>query len=57
MIRISMKNCNLILGEKQQKYQYYNLEKNDKYLYLTAKEILPSDQRRVIEQVKFLILV
>ena len=52
-----MKNCNLILGEKQQKYQYYNLEKNDKYVYLAAKEILPSDQRKVIEQVKFLILV
>ena len=28
-------------------------EKIDKYEYLTVEEILPSDQRRVIEQAKF----
>ena len=28
-------------------------EKIDKYEYLTGEEILPSDQRRVIEQAKF----
>ena len=27
--------------------------KIDKYQYLTSEEILPSDQRRVIEQAKF----
>ena len=27
--------------------------KVDKYEYLTSEEILPSDQRRVIEQAKF----
>ena len=26
---------------------------NDKYEYLTGEEILPADQRRVIEQAKF----
>ena len=30
-----------------------HLEKNDKYEYLIAEEILPSDQRRVTEQAKF----
>ena len=28
-------------------------EKNDEYKYLTGEEILPTDQRRVIEQAKF----
>ena len=28
-------------------------EQIDKYEYLTGEEILPSDQRRVIEQVRF----
>ena len=27
MARLQMKNCNVILTEKQQKYQYYHLEK------------------------------
>ena len=27
MIKLEMKNCNTILIEKQQKYQYYNQEK------------------------------
>ena len=27
--------------------------KNDKYEYLTGEEILPSDQKRVIEEAKF----
>ena len=45
-----MKNCSMILTAKQQKYQHYHLEK---YEYLTGEEILPSDQRRKIEQSKF----
>ena len=40
-----MKNYNMILTE--QKCQI------DKYEYFTSKEVLPSDQRRVIEQAKF----
>ena len=27
MIRIDIKNCNMMLTEKQQKYQHYHLEK------------------------------
>ena len=27
MIRLEMKNCNTVLTEKQQKYQFYDLEK------------------------------
>ena len=27
MIRLEMKNCNMILTEKQQKYQLYHLKK------------------------------
>ena len=49
-----MKNCNMILTEKQEKYQHYHLEKliNTNTL-CTGEEILPSDQRRVIEPAKF----
>ena len=49
MIRLEMKNCNMILTEKQQKYQHYHLEKYDKYEYLTDEEILPSDHRKMIK--------
>ena len=38
----------MILTEKQQKYQL-----NEKYEYLTGEEILPSNQRKIIEQTKF----
>ena len=30
-----------------------SLDNTDKYEYLTGKEILPSDKRRIIEQAKF----
>ena len=43
----------LILTEKQQKYQRYHPEKNDKYEYLTGFFILPSNQRQGIEQDEF----
>ena len=52
MIRLDMKNCNMILIEKQQKYQHYLPEKKLQNEYLTGEEILP-DERRVIEQAKF----
>ena len=32
-------------------------EKIDKYEYLTSEEILPSNQRQIIEQAKILILL
>ena len=48
-----MKNYNMILTKKQQKYQDYHPKKIDKHEYLTGKEILPPDQRRMIEQAKF----
>ena len=39
-----MKNCNMILTEKQQKHWHY---------HLTGEKKLPSNQRRIIEQAKF----
>ena len=48
-----MKNWNMILTEKQQKYQYYHQVKIDKYEYLTDEEILPSNQRQIVEKSKF----
>ena len=41
MIRLEIKNCNIILTEKLQKYEHYHLE------------ILPPNQGRIIEQGKF----
>ena len=52
MVKVEMKNCNLILTEKQQ-ISALSWSKIDKYEFLTAKEILPSDQSRITEQAKF----
>ena len=49
MRRLEMKNYNIILTEKQ----HYHLAKIDEYEYLTGEEILPSNQRQIIEQAKF----
>ena len=43
MIRL-MKNSNMILTEKLQKY--YHLKKTDKDDYLTSEEILSPNQRK-----------
>ena len=51
--KMRKKNFNMVLTEKQQKYQHYYPQKKDKYEYLTGEEILPSVQSRVIEQAKF----
>ena len=48
-----MKNCNMILTEKEQKYQNYYPEKLINIYILPFKEILPSNQRQIIEQTKF----
>ena len=46
-----MKNWNMMLTETQQKL---SSRKNDKYKYLTGKEILSFDQSRKIEKAKFI---
>ena len=46
MIRLEMKNYNMILTEKNHQL---SSGKIDNCEYLTGEEILPSDQRRVIE--------
>ena len=43
----------MILTEKQQKYQLLSSGTINKYEYLTVEEILPSNQRQIIEQAKF----
>ena len=53
MIRLEMKNFNMISTEKPTKYQLYHQTIIDKYEYLTAKEILPSNQQQIIQQAKF----
>ena len=54
MIRLKMKNYNRILIEKLQKYQLYHKAKlTMKHEYLTGEEILPSNQKQIIEQSKF----
>ena len=53
MIRSEIKNYNMILTEKQQKYQHYHLKKIDKYENLAGEEILPSNQREILKQAKF----
>ena len=52
MIRLEIKNCNMISTEKQKKYLDYCLEKLINMNILQEKT-LHSDQRRVIEQAKF----
>ena len=53
MIRLEMKNYNMILIEKLLKYKLYHLAQTDKYKYLTDEEILPYNQKQIIKQAKF----
>ena len=48
-----MKNLQHEINEEVVKISALSSGKIDKYEYLTGEEILPSDQRRVIEQAKF----
>ena len=57
MRRLEMKNYNMILTEKQQKYQPNLQVKLINMEYLTSKKILPSDPSRMIERGKFILLV
>ena len=52
MIKLGIKNYNMVLTEKQQKYQHH-LHKFDKHENLTGEEILLSDQSRIIQQARF----
>ena len=52
MIKLKMKNCNMILTEKQQKQQHYRQVKRI-YINIVQVKILSSDQSRIIEQAKF----
>ena len=52
-IRFEKKNYITTLTEKQQKTSAWSSGKIDKYEYLTGEEILPSNQRQIIEQAKF----
>ena len=62
MIRLEMKNCNMTLTEKKQQNRRQKEAakisalwswKIEECEYLTGKEILRSDQSRIIEQAKF----
>ena len=53
MIRLEMKNCNMILIEKQPKHRLYHQAKIHKYEYLTGEDILPSNRQQIIEQARF----
>ena len=52
MLRLEMKNWNMALTEKQQKYQHYHPEKLINIIFYRRK-ILLSDQRRIKQQAKF----
>ena len=51
-----MKNYNMILTEKLQEYQPYHQAKlqSAKYQYLTCEEILPFNQKQIVEEAKFI---
>ena len=53
MIRLEMKNCNMIINRGAAKISASSSGKINKYEYLSGKEILPSDQRNLVEQAKF----
>ena len=53
MIKLQLKNCNMILNRRAEKISALSTGKINKYKYVTGGEIiLPSDQRWVIEQAK-----
>ena len=51
--KIRDENLQYNINREAAKISALSTEKNDKYKYLTGEDILPSDQRRVIEQAKF----
>ena len=53
MIKLEIKNYNMILTQRQEKYRHYYPKKFDKYEYLRGEEILPPYQKRVAEKAKY----
>ena len=53
MIRLEMKNYNTIINREAAKISALSSNKFKKYENLTGEEILPSNQRQMIEQAKF----
>ena len=53
MIQLQTKNCNTILTAKHWKKLALVSEKIDKYESFTGEEILPRDQKRLIEKANF----
>ena len=51
MVRLDLENCNI--NRKAAKISTLSSEKIDKHEYFTGEEISPSNQREIIEQVKF----
>ena len=51
--KIIDKKHSMLLTDKQQKYQQYLMIKLININIVQVKEILPSDQSRIIEQAKF----
>ena len=53
MIRLQMKNYNMMLTEKLHRISVSSSGRIDKYEYLTGEETLPSNQNQITEQAKF----
>ena len=53
MIILEMKNYNMTLTEKQQKYQHYHQLELIKNECVAGEEILPSNRCQIIEQARF----
>ena len=51
MVRLEMKNYNMILTEKLQKYQHYQLKKLINMI--EGEEILAYNQKQIIEQARY----
>ena len=53
MIKLKIKNYSIILIEKLQKISALSSGKINKWEYFTGEEILPSNQKQIIEEAKF----
>ena len=53
MIRLEMKKLQYDINREGAKISALSSNKFNKYEYLTGEEILPSNQKQMIEQVKF----
>ena len=53
MKELKIKNCNMILIKKQQKYSHYHQVKFKNMNISQGKKKLPSDQSRTIKEAKF----